>query len=125
MAPCGARLGTKAMRTPILCKRRNLTPDKPKELLSCHSHEPQVSPHPYLDVTGAPDSPHGVQILVAAGEYHTHGLVAFPDLGHGFLIHKLSLALVFHSLKVQTPMEEHNRAGRRRRAGAFSGLGES
>lgn len=81
-------------------------PHKPKKLLSCCPHDPQVSPHPCLDVTGAPYSPHGVQILVAAGEYHTHSLVTFPDLGHGFLVHELSLALVFHSLKVQTPMEQ-------------------
>lgn len=76
------------------------------ELLSCSPHEPQASPHPCLDVTGAPYSPHSVQILVAAGEHHAHGLVAFPDLGHDFFIHELSLALVFQSLKVQTPVEE-------------------
>lgn len=65
-------------------------------------------PHACLDVTGAPHSPHGVQVLVAAGEHHTHGLVAFPDLGHGFLIHQLCLALVFHSLEVQTPVKEQH-----------------
>lgn len=91
----------------MFCMRQK-QPQRSKELLSCSPHEPQVTPHACLDVTDAPNSPHGVQVLVAAGEHHTHGLVAFPDLGHGFLIHQLRLALVFHSLQVQTPLTERD-----------------
>lgn len=95
------------MRSHVLYKAES-PPDKQTELLCCSPHEPRVSPRACLDVTGAPYSPHGVQVLVAAGEHHTHGLVAFPDLGHGFLIHQLRLALVFHSLEIQTPITEQD-----------------
>lgn len=102
-ALCGAPLGTKAVRLRVLYEAE-AAPEKQRELLSCPPQEPQVSPRACLDVTDAPHGPHGVQVLVAAGEHHTHGLVALPDLGHGLLIHQLRLALVFHSLQVQTPV---------------------
>lgn len=33
-----------------------------------------------LDVTCGPHCPHSVQILVAAGEHHAHGVMAFANL---------------------------------------------
>lgn len=102
-ALCNTPCGTDSVRSHLLY---GTVPQQPMELLSCSPHEPQASPHPCLHVTGAPYSPHSVQILVAAGEHHAHSLVAFPDLGHGFFIREFSLALVFQSLKIQTPLEE-------------------
>lgn len=95
--------GTKAVRPCVLYETES-APEKQRELFSCPPHEP----HACLDVTGAPHGAHGVQVLVAAGEHHTHGLVSFPDLGHGLLIHQLCLALVFNSLEVQTPITEQD-----------------
>lgn len=102
---CGASLRKKAVRPCVLYEAES-APEKQRELLSCSPQEPQACPHACLDVTGAPHGAHGVQVLVAAGEHHTHGLVPFPDLGHGLLIHQLCLALVLHSLQVQTPGTE-------------------
>lgn len=116
-ALCGAPR-QRTLRSQVLYEAE-LVPHHTITLLSCSPHEPQASPHPCLDVTGAPYSPHSVQILVAAGEHHTHGLMAFPDLGHGFLIHKLSLALVFHSLKSRHQWRNNNRAEWYRKGRSF------
>lgn len=41
---------------------------------------------PYLDVPAAPHSSDGVQVLVSAGEHHTHGVMALSDLSQSLVV---------------------------------------
>lgn len=41
---------------------------------------------PYLDVPTAPHSSDGVQVLVSAGEHHTHGVMALSDLSQSLVV---------------------------------------
>lgn len=58
---------------------------------------------PYLDVPAAPHSSDGVQVLVSAGEHHTHGVVALSDLGQSLVITQHTGPVVTSRLGTEIP----------------------